>query len=76
MQGAVVVEGRHHVSVSRGPWTPGSLFTGRPGALRERRWALPMGPEDLSWWASSDTLWTVTEHPRRRWVCEVSRPPS
>lgn len=74
MQGAVVVEGRHHVSVSRGPWMPGSLFTGRPGALRERRWALPMGPEDLSWWASSDTLWTVTEHPRRRWVCEISRP--
>ncbi|WP_185996452.1 collagen-like triple helix repeat-containing protein [Nocardioides campestrisoli] len=73
MQGVVVARGRHHVSVSRGPWTPGSLHTGTPGALREHRWALPMGPEDLAYWPSTDRLWTVTEHPHRRWLVSVPR---
>ncbi len=77
MQGAVRARGRHHVSVSHGPWVPGSVFTGSPGALQRHRWALPMGPEDLSFWPSDrpgeDRLWSVTEHPRRRWVVSARR---
>lgn len=70
MQGVAVVDGVTHVSSSRGPWGPGSLYAGaaEDGPLREHRWALPMGPEDLVWWPESGRLWTVTEHPRRRWI--------
>jgi hypothetical protein len=27
-----------------------------------------MGPEDLSYWPSRDELWSLSEHPHRRWV--------
>lgn len=67
-QGVAVVGDRHYLTRSRGPWMPGSLHVGPPGRLRERRWAVPMGPEDLTWSPEDDLLWTVTEHPRRRWV--------
>ncbi|HEX8779563.1 MAG TPA: hypothetical protein VF728_00145 [Nocardioides sp.] len=73
MQGVAVVDGTYHVSVSQGPWLPGSVFTGVPGSLRRHRWAVPMGPEDLSYWPSRDSLWSVTEHPHRRWVVEMPR---
>ncbi len=71
MQGVVLVDGRHVASVSRGPWVPGSVWVGEPGSLVERRWELPMGPEDLSYDPGRRELWTVTEHPRRRWVCAL-----
>lgn len=70
MQGVVEREGRWSVTTSHGPWGPGSLWTGSPGALEARRWAMPMGPEDLYADAAGD-LWTVTEHPRRRWVVRL-----
>ncbi|WP_322919922.1 hypothetical protein [Nocardioides renjunii] len=73
MQGAVIASGRYHVTVSHGPWMPGSVWSGRPGSMRERRWALPMGPEDLSYWPSTDRLWSVTEHPRRRFIVSMDR---
>lgn len=73
MQGAVVAAGRYHVTVSRGPWTPGTVCTGQPGSMRARRWAVPMGPEDLSYWPSTDRLWTLTEHPHRRWLVSLDR---
>lgn len=73
MQGAVLARGRHHITASRGPWWPGSVFTGAPGALRRRRYALPMGPEDITYVPETDTLWSVTEHPRRRWVVSMDR---
>ncbi|GAB3031604.1 hypothetical protein GCM10011376_24920 [Nocardioides flavus (ex Wang et al. 2016)] len=73
MQGAVIAGGRYHVTVSHGPWMPGSMYAGRPGAMRGRRWALPMGPEDLSYWPSTDRLWSLTEHPRRRWIVAMDR---
>ncbi|WP_435745893.1 hypothetical protein [Nocardioides sp. SYSU DS0663] len=72
-QGVVVAAGDHHLSASHGPWVPGSLWSGRPGDLRERRFALPMGPEDLDWSPVTDRLWTVTEHPRRRWIVSLRR---
>ncbi len=73
MQGAVVARGRHHVTVSRGAWWPGDVYVGEPGALHRRRMAVPMGPEDLSYWPSTDRLWSVSEHPRRRWIFSMRR---
>lgn len=73
MQGAVVARGRLHVSTSNGQWGPGSIWTGAPGSLRAHRWAMPMGPEDLTYSPDSDLLWTVTEHPRRRWIVSMRR---
>lgn len=73
MQGVAVAGGRHHVTVSRGQWRPGSVYVGEPGAFSERRWAVPMGPEDLAYWPSEDRLWSVTEHPRRRWIVSMRR---
>ena len=73
MQGAVIAGGRFHVTVSHGPWMPGSVCAGEPGSMRVHRWALPMGPEDLSYWPSTDRIWSVTEHPRRRWIVAMDR---
>jgi len=73
MQGVVVVGDTWYVTASRGPWGPGSLYVGRPGAFREHRWALPMGPEDITWWPATDHLWSLSEHPSRRWVFWLDR---
>ena len=73
MQGGVVAGGRYHVTVSRGPWAPGEVYVGQPGRLRRRRFATPMGPEDIAYWPSTDELWSLTEHPRRRWVFAMKR---
>jgi hypothetical protein len=73
MQGAVIAGGRFHVTVSHGPWMPGTVCAGEPGSMRVHRWALPMGPEDLSYWPSTDRIWSVTEHPRRRWIVSMDR---
>lgn len=73
-QGLVRAHGRLYLSSSHGPWGLGSLWSGRPGDLRERRRALPMGPEDLAHDPRTDRIWTVTEHPRRRWIVSLRRP--
>ena len=73
MQGAVVRRGQHLVSVSNGPWLPGTIHAGRPGALHAHRLAVPMGPEDLTYWPSTDRVWSVTEHPGRRWFFAMRR---
>lgn len=72
-QGVARVRGRLYLSSSHGPWGLGSVWSGEPGGLREHRWALPMGPEDLAYDARTDRLWTVTEHPRRRWIVSLRR---
>jgi hypothetical protein len=72
-QGAAVAAGRWYVTSSHGPWTPGSVHVGRPGRFRTFRWAAPMGPEDIAWDEDTDLLWSVTEHPRRRWVYAMPR---
>jgi hypothetical protein len=72
-QGAAVAHGRWYLTRSTGPWIPGSVHVGRPGDFRRHRWATPMGPEDIAWWPSTDLLWSVTEHPRRRWVYAMRR---
>ena len=72
-QGIAVARGRHHVTASQGPWTPGTVYVGEPGDWRAHRFAVPMGPEDLTWWPSRDELWTLTEHPGRRWLVALDR---
>jgi hypothetical protein len=72
-QGAAIARGTWYLTASTGPWMPGSVYVGRPGAFRRHRWATPMGPEDVSWWPSTDLLWSVTEHPRRRWIYAMPR---
>ncbi|HTW15784.1 MAG TPA: hypothetical protein VMF51_11680 [Nocardioides sp.] len=72
-QGVVVAGGRHYLTRSHGPWMPGSVYAGAPGALRRHRWAAPMGPEDLTWTRPDDLLWSVSEHPRRRWIFAMRR---
>ena len=73
MQGAVVAQDRYYVTTSHGPWRPGSVYAGRPGSFAPYRLAVPMGPEDLAYWPSTDRLWSVSEHPRRRWVFSMRR---
>ena len=72
-QGAAIANGRWYLTRSTGAWVPGSVYAGRPGAFRRYRWATPMGPEDIAWWPSTDLLWSVTEHPRRRWIYSMKR---
>jgi hypothetical protein len=77
MQGASIVGGRFHVTVSHGPWKPGSVYVGTPGDPAkpwvEHRLATPMGPEDIAYWPSTDRFWSVSEHPHRRWVFSMKR---
>jgi hypothetical protein len=73
MQGATIVRGTWYVTSSRGPFGLGAMYVGRPGQFTEHRWALPMGPEDVSYWPSTDELWSATEWPLRRWVFSMRR---
>ena len=73
MQGAAVVDGTWYLTSSRTPYGLGALYVGKPGAFRVRRLALPFGPEDITYWPSMDTFWSVTEHPYRRWVYAMNR---
>lgn len=73
MQGAVVVGGTWFVATSAGRFLRGSLHVGRPGALRRRRWVLPVGVEDLAYWPGRDELWSLSEHPGRRYVFAMDR---
>lgn len=74
MQGACVVKGTWYLTASHGPWGLGTLYVGRPGAWRALRRALPMGPEDIAYVPQTDSLWSVSEHPGRRWIFKVRRP--
>jgi hypothetical protein len=72
-QGAVRVGDQWYLTASHGPRRLGSVWSGPAGALREHRYAVPMGPEDLAHEPVSDLLWTVTEHPHRRWLVALRR---
>lgn len=73
MQGVAFDGGRYYISVSHGQFMPGSVTVGHPGSFTERRLASPIGPEDIAYWASTDRLWSVTEHPCRRWIVAMDR---
>lgn len=72
MQGAVLVDGRLHVTTSNGRFRRGSLWTGGTELRRHPR-TLPVGPEDVTWWPSTDRLWSLTEYPGSRMVFTVDR---
>lgn len=73
MQGAAIVSGTYYVTCSRGPHRLGRMYVGRPGSFRRFPRALPAGPEDISYWPSTDMLWSLTEHPGRRFVFAMKR---
>ena len=73
MQGATVVNGTWFVTTSRGRYRLGSVWVGRPGQLREHRWQLPVGPEDITYWPSRDQLWSLSEYPGARYVFAMPR---
>jgi hypothetical protein len=73
MQGAVVVRDRYYVTVSRGRHLLGKVYAGQPGAFHGFRWTVPVGPEDLAYWPSTDLLWSLTEYPHKRYVFAVRR---
>ncbi len=73
MQGAALVGDTYYVTASRGNRRLGQLHVGQPGSFRSFPRALPVGPEDISYWPSSDLLWSLTEHPGRRFVFAMRR---
>jgi hypothetical protein len=73
MQGATVVRGTWFVTTSRGRYRLGSVWVGRPGALREHRHQLPVGPEDITYWPARDQLWSLSEYPGARYVFAMPR---
>jgi hypothetical protein len=75
MQGATRIDGVYHVSASHGAERPGHLYTGGVDGFVQHARRLPVGPEDLSYEAGTDRLWTVTEYPGKRVVVAVPRPP-
>ena len=72
MQGATVARALRRDDLARPDHA--RLGACRPaGAFRRHRWATPPGPEDIAYWPSDDLLWSVSEHPRRRWVFSMRR---
>lgn len=73
MQGAALVGGTYYVTVSRGRYRLGRVYVGTPGHFRAVHRALPVGPEDISYWPSTDRLWSLSEYPGRRFVFAMER---
>ena len=73
MQGAAVVGDTYYVTSSRGRYRLGHLHVGEPGSFRTFPRALPVGPEDISYWPSTDLLWSLSEYPGRRYVFALRR---
>ncbi len=73
MQGVAVVGGTYYVTSSRGRFRHGTLYVGEPGRFRGFPGALPIGPEDIAYWPELDLLWSVTEHPGKRYVFAMRR---
>ena len=73
MQGAAVVGDTYYVTSSRGRYRLGHLHVGEPGRFRTFPRALPVGPEDISYWPSTDLLWSLSEYPGRRYVFAMRR---
>ena len=72
-QGATVVDGRWYLTTSSGRYLLGSVWTGRPGELKRSRFAVPLGVEDITFWPSTDQLWSLSEYPGHRYVFAMDR---
>lgn len=69
MQGAVSVNGKYHIHRSNGASTRGDVFIWRPGNYAtQHTGAVPIGPEDLSYWPQYGQIWSQTEYPGKRYV--------
>jgi hypothetical protein len=73
-QGAAVVDGRWYLTTSAGRWRRGSLWAGTPGSWAQHAGVLPVGPEALAYSPATGLLWSLTEHPGRRYVFAMPRP--
>lgn len=73
MQGAAIVDGTYYVTTSRGRWRLGNLHVGAPGHFRRIPRALPVGPEDITYWPSQRAFWSVSEYPGHRYVFSVDK---
>jgi len=72
MQGATAIGGKYYLSTSDGASNKGDLATFTPGgSVVMRTDTLPIGPEDLSYWASRDQLWSATEYAGSRSVFAI-----
>ncbi|KAJ7600536.1 hypothetical protein C8J56DRAFT_11307 [Mycena floridula] len=72
MQGVTSINGKFFISRSNGASTKSDLFTWVPGnAATDHTGALPPGAEDLSYNHNADELWTLTEHPGKRYILAV-----
>lgn len=71
MQGVAVHGTTWVLSASAGPDRAGDLHVGAPGSFRRHRGVLPPGPEDLDWGRPGEQLWSLSEHPGRRYVFSV-----
>jgi hypothetical protein len=71
MQGATVVDDRWFVTTSEGIRTRGDLWVGGPTDLTRHRGVLPPGPEDIAHEPGTRILWSLSEHPGRRWVFAI-----
>ncbi|HEX6076919.1 MAG TPA: hypothetical protein VFZ32_16875 [Micromonosporaceae bacterium] len=72
MQGATAVNGKFYLSTSDGDANRGDLATFQPGnPVTSHPDVLPIGPEDLSYWASRDQLWSATEWAGNRSVFAI-----
>lgn len=73
MQGATIVGGTYYISTSRGS-KPGTLWVRRPGEpATQHKGVLSVGPEDLTYSASTDRLWNCSEHVGQRYVYAIPR---
>lgn len=72
MQGATSINGKFYVSTSDGPTNQGDLAIFQPGIPMTVHYdVLPIGPEDVSYWAARDELWSVTEWAGNRSVFAI-----
>lgn len=69
MQGAVSVNGKFHIHRSNGSGTRGDVFIWYPGSTATKHTgAVPIGPEDVSYWPQYGEIWSHTEYPGKRYV--------
>ncbi|MGW4466724.1 hypothetical protein [Micromonospora sp. NPDC004704] len=72
MQGATAINGKFYLSTSDGSGNKGDLATFSPGgSVVMHTDALPIGPEDLSYWPAKNQLWSLTEYAGSRSVFAV-----
>ena len=73
MQGAAIVGDTYYVTSSRGRYRLGWVYVGEPGKFRSFPRALPVGPEDISYWPSTRPALVLSEYPGRRFVFAMKR---